>query len=87
MGVHNGDQSRNINAAPKSRVDSEADSDNAGGSGQQMETTLRVPMEIYSRVVGYLRPVSAWNAAKKQEFKERKVFKQPEATSDGSHLG
>ena len=41
-----------------------------------------VPCEVYSRVVGYLRPVSAWNLAKKQEFKERKVFKQPEATSE-----
>ena len=48
---------------------------------------LKIPCEVYSRVVGYLRPVSAWNAAKQQEFKERKVFKQPEATSDGSHLG
>ena len=48
---------------------------------------LRVPCEVYSRVVGYLRPVSDWNAAKQQEFKERTVFKQPEATNDGSHLG
>ena len=52
--------------------------DDAGGSGQQVEAVMRVPMEIYSRVVGYLRPVSAWNAAKQQEFKERTVFKQPE---------
>ena len=42
-----------------------------------------VPCEIYSRVVGYLRPVSAWNAAKQQEFKERKVFKQPEPAPEG----
>ena len=39
---------------------------------------LKVPCEVYSRVVGYLRPVSDWNAAKQQEFKDRKVFKQPE---------
>ena len=30
--------------------------------------------EIYSRVVGYLRPVDQWNEGKKQEFKDRKVF-------------
>ena len=42
-----------------------------------------VPCEVYSRVVGYLRPVSAWNAAKQQEFKERKVFKQPEPAPEG----
>lgn len=31
--------------------------------------------EIYSRVVGYLRPVRQWNKGKKQEFKLRKTFK------------
>ncbi len=28
--------------------------------------------EVYSRVVGYLRPVSNWNNGKKEEFKDRK---------------
>ena len=31
--------------------------------------------EIYSRIVGYFRPVSDWNKGKKEEFKDRKVFK------------
>ena len=31
--------------------------------------------EVYSRVVGYLRPVKQWNLGKKEEFKERRVFK------------
>lgn len=31
--------------------------------------------EVYSRVVGYLRPVQQWNKGKKQEFKERKTYK------------
>jgi len=35
---------------------------------------LKVPCEVYSRVVGYLRPVSAWNDAKKQEFEDRVMF-------------
>jgi ribonucleoside-triphosphate reductase len=30
--------------------------------------------EIYSRIVGYLRPVNQWNKGKKEEFKMRKVF-------------
>ena len=38
-------------------------------------TVLRVPCEVYSRVVGYLRPVQAWNQGKRQEFAERKVFR------------
>ena len=33
------------------------------------------PSEVYSRVVGYLRPVKDWNAGKQEEFKERKEFK------------
>ncbi|NIA11054.1 MAG: ribonucleoside triphosphate reductase [Nitrospiraceae bacterium] len=30
--------------------------------------------EVYSRVVGYLRPVDQWNAGKQEEFKERELF-------------
>lgn len=31
--------------------------------------------EVYSRVVGYIRPVQQWNKGKKQEFTDRKEFK------------
>ncbi|MBU1137235.1 ribonucleoside triphosphate reductase, partial [Patescibacteria group bacterium] len=31
--------------------------------------------EVYSRVVGYIRPVQQWHDGKQREFKERKVFK------------
>lgn len=31
--------------------------------------------EVFSRVVGYMRPVDQWNDGKRQEFKDRKVFK------------
>jgi len=41
--------------------------------------TIEQPCEVYSRVVGYLRPVSQWNEAKQQEFKDRKVFKIKQA--------
>ncbi len=34
----------------------------------------RQPCEIYSRVVGYLRPVSQWNDGKQAEFEERKTY-------------
>jgi ribonucleoside-triphosphate reductase len=30
--------------------------------------------EVYSRVVGYLRPVKQWNAGKQEEYKQRKNF-------------
>lgn len=35
----------------------------------------RTKCEVYSRVVGYLRPVNQWNQGKRQEFNDRKVFK------------
>lgn len=34
----------------------------------------RTPCEIYTRVMGYLRPVSAYNLGKKSEFYSRKYF-------------
>ena len=33
--------------------------------------------EVYSRVVGYYRPVQRWNKGKQEEFKERKEFAIP----------
>ncbi|HIQ00292.1 TPA: ribonucleoside triphosphate reductase [Candidatus Bipolaricaulota bacterium] len=32
------------------------------------------PAEVYSRVVGYLRPVEQWNAGKQSEFRDRLTF-------------
>jgi len=39
------------------------------------ETSKRQKCEVYSRVVGYLRPVSQWNDGKQAEFAERKCAK------------
>ena len=33
--------------------------------------------EVYSRVVGYIRPVRSWNEGKQKEFKDRLEFKIP----------
>lgn len=30
--------------------------------------------EVYSRIVGYMRPVSQWNDGKREEFRDRKLF-------------
>ena len=40
-----------------------------------MEEKKRTKCEIYSRIVGYLRPINQWNEGKQAEWKERKVFK------------
>lgn len=34
----------------------------------------KVPVEVYSRVVGYFRPVNQWNKGKQEEFKDRKPY-------------
>jgi ribonucleoside-triphosphate reductase len=39
--------------------------------GQQNK---QIECEVYSRVVGYLRPVNQWNKGKQQEFNDRKTF-------------
>ncbi len=39
------------------------------------ETVKGTPCEVYSRVVGYLRPVQNWNKGKKEEFSLRKNMK------------
>jgi anaerobic ribonucleoside-triphosphate reductase len=39
--------------------------------------------EIYSRVVGYLRPVEQWNSGKQEEFKDRVSFAPNVATPSG----
>lgn len=36
--------------------------------------SLRQPCEIYSRVVGYIRPVDQWNPGKQAEFLDRSTF-------------
>jgi ribonucleoside-triphosphate reductase len=39
-----------------------------------MKKVKRQPCEVYSRVVGYLRPVKQWNKGKVAEFHDRKTF-------------
>ena len=41
----------------------------------------RTKCEVYSRVVGYLRPIDQCNDGKRQEIKDRKMFKVDGDTS------
>jgi hypothetical protein len=43
----------------------------SGVGGVTME---RTKCEIWSRTVGYLRPLEQWNDGKREEFKDRKTF-------------
>jgi anaerobic ribonucleoside-triphosphate reductase len=38
--------------------------------------------EVYSRVVGYIRPVSNWNDSKQAEFTDRKKFDSAVGSKD-----
>lgn len=58
--------------------------------GEQMDQgerglTVKIPVECYSRVVGYLRPVSAWNPGKEEEWKDRVPYRleQTDKSEDG----
>jgi len=35
----------------------------------------RTRCEVYSRVVGFIRPVNQWNEGKQAEWEDRKTFK------------
>lgn len=47
----------------------------AGEHFECPKCVIKQPCEVYSRVVGYLRPVQQWNKGKQLEFKERLEFK------------
>jgi ribonucleoside-triphosphate reductase len=42
-------------------------------ASRQTEVT-RQRCEVYSRVVGYIRPVTQWNPGKQSEFADRVTF-------------
>ena len=42
--------------------------------GERKVRVRVVPCEVYSRVVGYFRPVQYWNTGKRQEFAERRTI-------------
>ncbi len=40
-----------------------------------MKKEKKIPVEVYSRVVGYFRPINQWNKGKREEFNDRVTFK------------
>jgi len=43
----------------------------------QLKEEDRTRCEIWTRVMGYFRPVSQFNTGKKQEYADRKVYFEP----------
>jgi ribonucleoside-triphosphate reductase len=47
---------------------------------------MKIPVETYSRVSGYYRPVAQWNPGKREEFKERKFYEPEKLKGDSSSI-
>ena len=43
-------------------------------TAQETLDAKRTKCEVYSRIVGYIRPVQQWNDGKQAEFADRKEF-------------
>lgn len=46
--------------------------------GQEIQ---RTPCQVFTRVMGYLRPVSHYNIGKKSEFYSRKYFEEAKSVN------
>ncbi len=46
--------------------------------------TKAIPCEIFSRIVGYFRPLQNWNLGKKEEFKDRRTYDEHKSLNKGA---
>ena len=88
MGRAHRNKGRSLQRTTEERVDDSPSYRDPSVSEEIIE--LQVPVECYSRVVGYLRPTSSWNTAKQLEFADRKEYlvegvfvDEPVATEQG----
>lgn len=59
--------------------------DTRGEEGIDRGTRIKaVKTEVYSRVVGYYRPVQDWNRGKREEFEQREYVSIDPAGENGS---
>lgn len=47
---------------------------------EELQESKRQRCEVYSRVVGYIRPVEQWNDAKQAEYSDRVEFSLSKAS-------
>jgi len=60
-----------------SQAHSEDELERFGAAVEGSDEERKIPCEVYSRVVGYLRPVNQWNAGKQEEFRQRVTYELP----------
>lgn len=46
----------------------------------------KIPVECYSRISGYFRPVNQWNAGKRSEFSERVYLDITDFKTKGNNI-
>ena len=51
---------------------------------EKLRDEERTRCEVWTRVMGYFRPVSEFNKGKKSEYAERKTFAEPTMSKLGS---
>lgn len=51
-----------------------------------LDDSERQPCEVWTRVMGYFRPISNFNIGKKSEYAERVCFKEGVAVSHADEL-
>ncbi|NLO08219.1 MAG: hypothetical protein GX131_20530 [candidate division WS1 bacterium] len=52
----------------------------------KLDPSERQRCEVWTRVMGYYRPISMWNAGKQSEYHDRRAFLEPPAAYQ-SHSG
>lgn len=55
--------------------------------GLELNNDERTRCEIYTRVMGYHRPVTAWNKGKQQEHRDRRQFREEAVTIHPYQIG
>ena len=53
----------------------------------ELKEEERTRCEIWTRVMGYHRPVAAWNPGKRAEHSERRYYLEPGTDSPTTHPG
>lgn len=81
----NNDTADTQNDSSNSRISAATNENNKTATIGQRRSACGLRTEVYSRVVGYFRPIQQWNKGKQQEFKDRKTFDLPGAKVGETH--
>lgn len=62
---------------PSSRLNATPDARTPNAAEVQLSDAERQPCEVWTRVMGYHRPVASFNVGKQGEHRERQFFIEP----------